>query len=650
MLSTAPGDPCVPTPSPVLVPPDRRPESTNDSRDPLSRSQQTMNALGTGAADMILDVTADQSHQSPQGLTENGEQNVAGKDTTIEPANTGRPQQPFTYANAVMGWKQPTPTLIPMINWTLVGEHDLIPGERNGEPALNVSADFKNRICAPWQRTLVVRLLGIRIGFSMICSRLRGMWKPVGTMEVMDLDHDCFLVKLSNDQDYFRALTDGPWVIFDHYLVVHQWTPQFKVSDPLPKTMIVWVQRPALKVHFYHKEVLTTLGNLIGRTIKLDYHTLNRQRAKFARIAVEVDLSKHLVPRIWLDDEWQKVEYENLPEVYFESGKIGHSLATCPKLSLATMTPTLLLIGNDNMPVAPATTKPNAGFGPWMMVTRKSRRNQRDSHKKGKSEKDMGISHGAVASNLGKRSTRAKESANALLKLTAPSDPRQQRIFNQDRKGTNGRNARDEARKGKGKVVSEDAAGGKGILGTRPGRDPSNSNGPKPSSDPLKASPSTKSSNTRQGPLIDQLAKDTSDPLEAHLCSPIRQNPPPPLQTVTGPNETTMQIVMLPPSGNNICGTSQQASPSTAARTKRKKTQKSHDRKSPAKLNPTKPLQIWTPTKERKAKTKSRMASLTLQEISAWTNAANLAKQTSGAKNPEIPVGEAPTGANTPPT
>ncbi|CAL1389333.1 unnamed protein product [Linum trigynum] len=29
--------------------------------------------------------------------------------------------------------------------------------------------------------------------------------------------------------------------------------------------MIVWVQLPALKVHFYHKEVLTTLGNLIDR-------------------------------------------------------------------------------------------------------------------------------------------------------------------------------------------------------------------------------------------------------------------------------------------------------------------------------------------------------------------------------------------------
>ncbi|CAL1377329.1 unnamed protein product [Linum trigynum] len=65
--------------------------------------------------------------------------------------------------------------------------------------------------------------------------------------------------------------------------------------------MIVWVRLPALKVHFYHHEALTSLGNLIGRTIKLNYHTINQQRRKFTRLAVEIDMTKPLVPRIFLD-------------------------------------------------------------------------------------------------------------------------------------------------------------------------------------------------------------------------------------------------------------------------------------------------------------------------------------------------------------
>ncbi|CAL1394830.1 unnamed protein product [Linum trigynum] len=93
--------------------------------------------------------------------------------------------------------------------------------------------------------------------------------------------------------------------------------------------MIVWIQLPALKVHFYHQEVLTSLGNLIGRTIKLDFHTMNRQRRKFARLAVEIDMTKALVPRIYLDDHWKKVVYENLPIVCFECGKVGHNAECC---------------------------------------------------------------------------------------------------------------------------------------------------------------------------------------------------------------------------------------------------------------------------------------------------------------------------------
>ncbi|CAI0400101.1 unnamed protein product [Linum tenue] len=204
--------------------------------------------------------------------------------------NADKAVQPFTYAKEVIGLQSLQPTPLCTTTWTPVGEHDLIRGEKDDEPTLSISPQFKHKICAPWQRSLVVRLLGTKIGFTTLCSRLRGLWKPTGTLEIRDLDYDCFLVKLDNEQDYFRALTEGPWMIFDHYLVVQQWSPSFKVSDPLPRTMIVWAQLPALKIHFYHREVLTTLGNLIGRTIKLDYHTLNQERAKFARIAVEVDL------------------------------------------------------------------------------------------------------------------------------------------------------------------------------------------------------------------------------------------------------------------------------------------------------------------------------------------------------------------------
>ncbi|CAI0423208.1 unnamed protein product [Linum tenue] len=197
--------------------------------------------------------------------------------------------------------------------------------------------------------------------------------------------------------------------------------------------MIVWVQLPALKIHFYHREVLTTLGNLIGRTIKLDYHTLNQERAKFARLAVEVDISKALVPRIWLDDEWQKVEYENLPEVCFECGRIGHSAETCPTTCPAVV-PAQLLITSGTPPASPPEDT-NPGFGPWMLVTRKTRRSYREDQRKGKNDQDAGNQLLKSNAKNGLRGAKAKEGAQSTPLVALPNGNSQQQGTSQERKG-----------------------------------------------------------------------------------------------------------------------------------------------------------------------------------------------------------------------
>ncbi|CAI0402618.1 unnamed protein product [Linum tenue] len=204
--------------------------------------------------------------------------------------------------------------------------------------------------------------------------------------------------------------------------------------------MIVWAQLPALKIHFYHREVLTTLGNLIGRTIKLDYHTLTQQRAKFARIAVEVDLSKHLVPRIWLDDAWQKVEYENLPEVCFECGKIGHSADGCPLLRLpqAAGLSDIVVGGAGGVPTAEVSEE-NPGFGPWMLVSRKSRRHSRDLPRKGNSDPDLSRSTQGYSARNGKVGAGNGEKESGKQILEKGFEGSVQRVASQERKEINGK-------------------------------------------------------------------------------------------------------------------------------------------------------------------------------------------------------------------
>ncbi|CAL1386624.1 unnamed protein product [Linum trigynum] len=85
-----------------------------------------------------------------------------------------------------------------------------------------------------------------------------------------------------------------------------------------------------------------------------------------------------------------------------------------------------------------------------------------------------------------------------------------------------------------------------------------------------------------------------------------------------------MQVVQVPPQSEGSVHRKDFSSPSAASRTKGKKNSKDRAKKgSPAKLNPIRPLQIWSPMKDKRTKSKTRMAALTLQEINAWTEAAH---------------------------
>ncbi|CAI0430812.1 unnamed protein product [Linum tenue] len=226
--------------------------------------------------------------------------------------------------------------------------------------------------------------------------------------------------------------------------------------------MVVWIQFPAFPVHFYHKEILFTLGNMVGRAIKLDFHTQHQQRAKFARMAVELDLSKPLVTRIRLDGKWQYIEYENLPTCCFECGKIGHTSLTCS--TLAAISPPLVagVIVSDqgNAPATPSEDR--TGFGPWMQVTRRSRRGTHSLEK------------GKASEIPGESVSTGKEGKGKILQKDKESFVEQKRELNQ-RKETGKNGAKEKGKtaganhlngKEKGeKEVASSAQGGKGSLG-----------------------------------------------------------------------------------------------------------------------------------------------------------------------------------------
>ncbi|MBA0699117.1 hypothetical protein Goari_000782 [Gossypium aridum] len=90
--------------------------------------------------------------------------------------------------------------------------------------------------------------------------------------DCIDLGHGFYVVKFSSLEDRLKK-------------------PNFNPATGMIPSTTVWIQLRGLPLEYFN-EVLIKVGKLVGRPIKLDSNTTYTTRGKFARICIEIDLSK----------------------------------------------------------------------------------------------------------------------------------------------------------------------------------------------------------------------------------------------------------------------------------------------------------------------------------------------------------------------
>lgn len=71
---------------------------------------------------------------------------------------------------------------------------------------------------------------------------------------------------------------------------------------------------------FYKKSILQEIGSLIGKFVRIDVQMDSGSKGQFARFIVQVNLTQPLVSKIRIANKIHRVEYESLPQIYFQYG------------------------------------------------------------------------------------------------------------------------------------------------------------------------------------------------------------------------------------------------------------------------------------------------------------------------------------------
>lgn len=99
-------------------------------------------------------------------------------------------------------------------------------------------------------KTLVIKLLGKKIGYNALWNKVCSLWKPRMHFQLMDINNDYYLAKFESKKDFNNVVAQGPWVIFGHYLIIQPWSSKFSTLNAYPRSVVAWIHIPSLSGAF----------------------------------------------------------------------------------------------------------------------------------------------------------------------------------------------------------------------------------------------------------------------------------------------------------------------------------------------------------------------------------------------------------------
>ncbi|XP_026459716.1 uncharacterized protein LOC113360422 [Papaver somniferum] len=202
----------------------------------------------------------------------------------------------------------------------------------SSKPVCFIPYDLIDESLDEWRYSLIGRLDLVKLKFDSVVEILKKQRKLKGTIQCIPLGKGFFIIKLDNDEDK-HYIWEGYWPVEDQTLRIRAWEPNFNPANQKSTTTFVWVQFPGLSIKYWKESILIHIGRSIGKPVRVDETTLKREAGYYARVLVEIDLTKFITSKVQVDTKYgifeQVVQFTNLPKFCNHCSVIGHYVAEC---------------------------------------------------------------------------------------------------------------------------------------------------------------------------------------------------------------------------------------------------------------------------------------------------------------------------------
>ncbi|XP_039146855.1 uncharacterized protein LOC120284118 [Dioscorea cayenensis subsp. rotundata] len=238
------------------------------------------------------------------------------------PAPSPSPTQPKSWAQIASSLRQSSD------NSLLHNTHILNKLKETTTNFIRLDSVTMSRARMKFQHALYGKLFGKPPHFDQVKTNLLAKWSIFGEVTISNLPNGFLLIKCSSQKTMQHLLLDGPCSVNGLILQLSPWKPFFEPTFAKLSIAAIWLQLHNLPVEFWEGETLETIVGQFGTLLKVDDFKSSLSRSKYARICVEIDLSKPLSRGFWIGDNLHQVFvvvlYEQLSTFCYTCGMISH--------------------------------------------------------------------------------------------------------------------------------------------------------------------------------------------------------------------------------------------------------------------------------------------------------------------------------------
>ncbi|XP_020681241.1 uncharacterized protein LOC110098679 [Dendrobium catenatum] len=144
---------------------------------------------------------------------------------------------------------------------------------------------------------------------------------------------DWVLCSFHEKEPLEAIFANGSWFVRGQIIGVHRWSLNFSLTSLKGLTSPVWIRMPNLPLQCWDELNVCRIASLVGKPLLIDGNKFQWGRQEIGRVCVRIKLDEQLPLRVWVEGSTgkflQKIEYERIPNFYFECGKIGHLKKDC---------------------------------------------------------------------------------------------------------------------------------------------------------------------------------------------------------------------------------------------------------------------------------------------------------------------------------